>query len=207
MAPDRVAIAAAVAASAGDLLLLLAANAGRPEAGALPAPSEGLLVLGHYLGALAIPLYALGYRQVARGLAPGSPRIARWVFGLGAYAAALGGTVHGLTALLISTERRAGAPPTDPLAFVAHAGPFLLPLSTLALAALLTGSILYAVAVLRGGTAFPAWMAAANPALLVALVSLLAWPSPLLRAFVVPAAPNLVHVIFFGLVARMTMRL
>jgi hypothetical protein len=201
-----VACVAAAVASAGDLLLLLAANAGRPEAGALPPPSEGVLVLGHYLGVLAIPLYALGYRQVAAALATGSPRIARWVFGLGAYGSALGGSVHGLTALLISTQRRTDTPLADPLAFVAHAGPYLLPLATLVMATLLAGSILYTVAVLRGGTALPSWMAAASPALLVAILGTLAWPSLALRSFVVPAAPNLAHVIFFALVARATMR-
>jgi hypothetical protein len=201
-----VACVAAAVASAGDLLLLLAANAGRPEAGALPPPSEGVLVLGHYLGVLAIPVYALGYRQVAAVLAPGSPRIARWVFGLGAYGSALGGSVHGLTALLISTQRRTDTPLADPLAFVAHAGPYLLPLATLVMATLLAGSILYTVAVLRGGTALPPWMAAASPALLVAILGTLAWPSLALRSFVVPAAPNLAHVIFFALVARATMR-
>ena len=50
---------AALAASAGDLLLLWVASAGRTELG-LPAPLPGALLAGHLLGVFAIPLYGVG---------------------------------------------------------------------------------------------------------------------------------------------------
>jgi hypothetical protein len=63
-----VSLVAAIAATAGDLLLLAASNAGRPGFEWLPAPSEPALWIGTYLGVLAIPCYGLGYREVARRL-------------------------------------------------------------------------------------------------------------------------------------------
>jgi hypothetical protein len=50
-----VAALAAAAATAGDLLLLWAGNAARPEL-ALPRPPAGVLRVGMWLGTLAMPL-------------------------------------------------------------------------------------------------------------------------------------------------------
>ena len=94
------AVAAALAATAGDLLLLWVANAARPELHLAPPP-PGALVAGYYLGVLAIPLYGLGYWEVAQGLAPAGERAARAVFLLGLSGGALGGVVHGVTGLVI----------------------------------------------------------------------------------------------------------
>jgi hypothetical protein len=65
----------------------------------------------------------------------------------------------------------------------------------------LIGSVLYAAAVLRGGTAYPRWMALVNPLLLVMATSALAAASPTLEAFLLPAGPNVVHVVFFAAAA------
>jgi uncharacterized protein DUF6796 len=198
----RLAAAAALVASAGDLLLLWTANTERPELGFFPPPPDGVTVAGAWLGVLAIPLYALGYRAAACALAPASARAARWVGGLGAYTAAIGAAVHGITAVLVANARHAGVPPTDPLAFVAQSGPYLVPFWVIGTVATIAGSAIFAATVLGGRTALPRWMAAANPALLILVVGTLAAPSAWLRAFLVPAAPNLVHVLFFLLVAR-----
>jgi hypothetical protein len=177
-------------------------NAARPEFAHLPTPSEGVLVAGLYLGTLAIPLYGLGYWQVAEGLAPADPRAARWIFGLGAFGGALGGAVHAMTGLVIHFERLRGAAGADPLAVVATYGVFLVPLWGLIGALTLAGSVLYTRAVLRGGTAYPRWMAATSPVALVVLTSLAGLLTPGLRAFLLPAGPNLSHVLFFALASR-----
>ena len=188
----------ALAASAGDLLLLWVASAGRSELG-LPAPPAGALLAGHLLGVFAIPLYGFGYWGVARGIAAAHRRAARFVFVTGALGGAYGGAVHGITGMAGQLERAAGVAPGDPLAFVARLGAFLVPLWIGLALAIAAGSLVFAVAVTRGPSAFPRWMAFANPLALVLLAALLGAPTPIGRALLVPAAPNLAHVWFFAL--------
>lgn len=190
---------AAVIATAGDLLLLRAAT----EAGATPPqpdmPALRRLLLGHYLGVLAIPLYALGYWQISRAIAPAGEGRARWMLYVGAYAAAIGGAVHGITALAIAASPAASRAASDPMVVLAPFADFLLPLwgvlGTLALA----GSVLFAGAVRTGRTPFPASCAWINPATLVVAIAVGAAALPVLRPVVLPAGPNLAHIVFFGL--------
>jgi hypothetical protein len=190
------AIVAALLATCGDLLLLWVTNAARPDL-ALPHPPRGALAIGTYLGVLAIPLFGVGYWHAAAGLAPGSPRAARLVFLLGAYGGAVGGVVHGLTGLIIHIERHAGTPVVDPFTALTPYRPYLLPLWGLLTVFLVVGSVLYALAITRRRTVYPRWMALLNPVLIVVALSAVGSTSPVLRAFLVPAGPNVAHVIFF----------
>jgi hypothetical protein len=189
---------AALVASAGDLLLLWFANAGRRELG-LPAPPDGALLTGHQLGVFAIPLYGVGYWGVSRAIGAAHGRAARFVFVAGALGGAYGGVVHGITGVAEQLERAAGIAPGDPMAFVARLGAFLVPLWIGIAVAIAAGSTVFAVAVARGDTALPRWMALANPLALVLLAGLLGAPTSIGRALLVPAAPNLAHIWFFAL--------
>jgi hypothetical protein len=195
---------AALAASLGDLLLLWVANAGRIELG-LPAPPDGALLIGHQLGVFAIPLYGVGYWGVSRAIGAAHRRAARFVFVTGALGGAYGGVVHGMTGMAEQLERAAGIEPGDPMAFVARLGAFLVPLWIGIAIAITAGSGVFAVAVARGDTALPRWMALASPFALVLLAALLGVPTPIGRALLVPTAPNLAHVWFFAL-AGLSMR-
>ncbi|HXJ32906.1 MAG TPA: hypothetical protein VMS22_02620 [Candidatus Eisenbacteria bacterium] len=75
-------VVAAIAASVGDLLLLLASNAARPDLAWLPRPSGTALLAGTYLGVVAIPVYGIGYRGVAARFSsvPAAPNLAHVVF-------------------------------------------------------------------------------------------------------------------------------
>ena len=192
----RLAAGAALLATLGDGLLLAVASARRA---ALPTPPGPTLALGHFLGVLAIPLYALGYWHVGRVLAVLAPARGRAVCVLGALGAALGAVVHGMTALLVGLE--APGESADPTQVVLAGGSLLLPLWGILAALLLAGSALYAATVAGGRSTHPRWMAACNPALLVAATVAFAQTSPWLAAFLAPAAPNLAHVVFFGLCA------
>jgi hypothetical protein len=180
--------------------LLWVANAPRPEL-ALPPPPDGALFVGFLLGVLGIPLYGLGYRRVASGLAPAGATAARAFLLLGAYGGALGGAVHGMTALAIAADRAAGMPPTDPIACVGRYGLYLFPLWGLLALLLLAGAALYTALVLRGDTIYARWMAALNPIVLLVLVGTVGTATPTLGAFLVPAAPNVAHVLFFAITA------
>ena len=191
------ALVGAVAASAGDLALLWVGWAQDGRLGIAAAPA-GTLLLGHYLGVFGIPLYALGYAALADGIRDAAPAAARSLRLLGAVGSVLGAVVHGLTGALTHAAIRTGAStaPSDLLAIPEAA--FLLPLWVIVALALATGSVVFAAAVRRGGTRFPRWMALCNPFVATVAIVVLATPFPTLAGFVVPAAPNLAHVVVFA---------
>ena len=97
-----------------------------------------------------------------------------------------------LTSLLFEPKERAGV--VTLLPFAAH----IVPLWVLVAAALLAGSILFAIPVLRGESVYRRWMALASPAVLVAVIAAGASVSAWSRTLIAPASPNLAHVLFFA---------
>ena len=195
------AIAAAVA-SVGDLMMLYVANSARPELGLAAAPRISLWI-GALLGVVAIPCYALGYRGVASLVLPRFPSHARIIAGTGAFGSLLGAVIHGATALFIRDVFASGAVAQDPTAAVAES-PLLLTMWGAAAVLVLVGSAAFALAAQRGVPRIPRAFAWLNPALLTVLLALLGATSVLGQAFLVPAAPNLAHFVFFAACARAT---
>jgi hypothetical protein len=189
---------AAAAATAGDGVLLRA-GAGAPVA-------ANVLVAGSLAGVLGIPLYALGYRAIAAACP--SPLAGALVARGGAVAGVVGGAIHGMTGLGVHLDRLAGVTPLTPADFVARHGAFLLPLWGLAALATVLASAAIVWSRLAGDTRVPATVAVCTPAVVtmalvgVAFVHPVPWATDLLA----PAAPNLAHVVFFG-VAALTRRL
>jgi hypothetical protein len=196
-------VTAALVGTIGDLLLLATSNASRPGFEWLPPASEAALLVGTYLGLLAIPLYGIGYRDVAaRFDAP----YRRPLTALGIAGGVLGGTTHALTGLAIHVELRGGTGGVDPVTMIARYGSYLLPLWALIAAMVLAGAGIYAVGVLGGRSALPRWAAIANPLVLTVGIVLLGATSAIGQGFLVPAAPNLAHVVFFAVASAMPRR-
>jgi len=202
----RLAVAsiAAVVASIGDLLMLAVANTGRPEL-RLAAVPPVVLWVGALLGVVAIPFYALGYGHAARLIAQPFPGYARVVAGAGSLGALLGAVIHGYTALFVRDALASGAPAGDPLAAIGNAPPLA---AAWALATLLivAASVAFALAVRHGVPGVPRALALAIPAVVTVAIALVGGATLLGRAFLVPAAPNLAHVVFFAACARATQR-
>jgi hypothetical protein len=190
-------LAGAIAASVGDLALLWVAWAADGRFG-FASPPAGTLLAGHYLGILGIPLYGLGYRALARGIRAAAPRAARAVALLGAVGSVVGAVVHGLTGALTATALRTGAVTApDAMAAIPEAA-LLLPLWAIVAVVLALGSAVFATVVGQGGTRFPRACAVCNPLLATLVIAMLAAPFPVTAAFIVPAAPNLAHVVVFA---------
>lgn len=204
MAQLRVALAvacgAAVVASAGDLLLLWVAAATLPAL-ELPSPPSWALRAGLFAGVLAIPFYGLGYAALARMLAASEGAAAGPIRSAGVYAGALGSAIHGITATALSADVSAPGASIDPLSLVGRWGAILVPLWLLATALVVVASWLWARAAWRGTAGVPRWAAVFNPALGTLVVACAGAATPLLRALLLPAAPNLAHVAFFGVTA------
>jgi hypothetical protein len=194
-----IAVLAAVAATLGDLLLLATSNAPRPGFEWLPPASEAWLLVGTYVGVVAIPCYALGYRAIAARF---EPPYRGWIATLGTAGAVLGGTTHGLTGLAIHVEQSGGMGGLDPITLVARYGAYLLPLWAVIAVATIAGSLVFVAGIVAGRSALPHAASLANPALVTFLLVLLGATSPVGQAFLVPAAPNVAHVVFFALVGR-----
>ena len=194
-----VATLAAVLASAGDLLLLAVANGIDPALAAGGTLRPAALVAGYYLGVLAIPLYALGYWHVGRRLPLPYRRV---VTVLGACGAVVGATIHGVTGMAIATLQvptaAGGVEALRPLAA------YLAPLWTIIALATLVGSAAFVLPVVRGESTYPRWLALANPIVVMVAICACAAVSPTAATLLVPASPNLAHVLFFALTASKT---
>ena len=193
----RVAAIAALLASAGDLLLLWAANASRPEL-ALPASPQHGLLLGGLLGVLGIPLYGLGYGALAQSLTGASDTARRWIVWCAWSLALVGAAIHGLTTRMIAAALESGAPGGDPLATVAASGALLVGLWALATILLIAACLPLSIALARGRSTLPRWLGLANPLVWMLLLGSAGLATEPLRAFLTPAAPNLAHALFFA---------
>jgi len=178
------AIAAAIAASSGDLLMLWVGNSLRPELG-LARPPAFALPVGGALGVVAIRMYGLGYAAVARASG------ARVVFLCGAAGALIGAAIHGLTWLAIRAGLESGAAAAPPLEAVAGSG------ALVALWALAAALVVIASATLAASRALPRTVRWLNPAAVTLAFVAMGMPSEWGRSFLAPAAPNLAHVVFF----------
>ena len=187
-----IASGAAVVATLGDLLLLWVGNSQRPELD-LPRPFGLALPLGALLGVCAIPLYALGYRAVARAMGPGARALARVTLLCGGAAAVIGALIHGLTALTIRAGIESGAVAAPPMEAVAASGAGLV-------TAWIAASLLFLCASIAVFTsrALPRSVAWLNPLSVTIALVLAGFPWEWGRSFLVPAAPNFAHVVFFS---------
>lgn len=191
------ACAAAVAATMGDFALLYVVNARRPELGLAPAPGSTLAV-GGWLGALAIPLYGLGYRSAAALVPRSRARAVAVVTWGGVLAGLIGGAIHALTTRAIAFDIAGDAPPLEPLAALAGS-PLIVGLWAVVTVLALVVSAAFALGVkTRRGIGTIGWMNPAFLTVVIAAIGVVALSPEISRSFFVPAAPNLAHVCFFA---------
>lgn len=161
------------------------------------------LGFGHFLGSLAAPLYLAGYAHIYLGLRPAPPALRWGVAVLGAYGMTLGAIWYGGRidlALLVHARASADAHADALLApllaaLAAHNEP-LIQVTRIAVG---LASLAWIVAVARGWSLYPRWMALCSPALWLALVFALWWCLPAIGNWLLPAAMNVAHALFFAL--------
>lgn len=191
-----IASVAAVTATGGDFMLLLVGNSMRSDS-QLQQPPAIVLTLGGLLGCLSIPLYALGYAALARVIGSTKPVPARIIRIGGIVFAALGAFIHGLTWLTIRDSAPSGSGSTTPLDAIAATGGLLLDAWIVASVLLLIVAIAIAWSGLVRPRAISVWPALFNPVVITLLIGASGAATEFGRSFLVPAAPNLAHIVFF----------
>jgi hypothetical protein len=185
---------AAVIASLCDLIMLSVVIMPPDELGAAP---NLLLGVSGIFGSAAIPVYVMGYWAVARSLDPMYSRLRRTIEVSGVIIAVVGGIIHATTAVFIYQEQSSGG--VWAVEDALRSGPFLPALWTLAMAASLfaTGAII--LSLFSGRWSLPRVVAVFNPVVVTALVigGAVAGGSERVAEFLVPAAPNVAHMVFF----------
>ncbi len=209
-AAGLLACGAALACVVGDLALQYTANRGDLFASDyryLAGIPEWRLLLGHYVGVLALPLQLAGIWLMYQALLPAGRRLALAVGLGGAYAVAAGPGLHstfGILALVVQARAHAATAVQVVLASILQrADPFVSPLGAVILTVMLLTYLGYTLVVGFRRTRLPRWMALCNPLTFLAVGGLLSLAIPAVALVVVPAGLNLTHLCFYALLTGM----
>lgn len=185
---------AAIVASVCDLMMLSVVLV--PPADLWAAPNL-MLGVSAVFGAISIPFYAIGYGALARCLDSANSGLRRTITTSGMIVGGVGGLIHAITAILIFQKQssRGVWAVEDAL----RSGPLLPGLWAMATLASIVATSAIVFAKLSGRASLPPIVVALNPVVVTVLVivGMLGGGSERLAAFVVPAAPNLAHGVFF----------
>lgn len=167
--------------------------------------SETRLSYGHFFSVLAAPFYLIGYWHLGQMFVRGGSIKSGWFITLfGSYAfvvgtAWLGGRVYlAFTAQAIASAgsgESAQMLTTLLATFSEHNEPLVNALRL----AMLVISLLWVVLISQGKTLYPRWVAIFSPImLLITIFVIYFYISPVLGAWLLPAAMNVVHVVIFA---------
>ncbi len=173
--------------------------------------SQWRLTVGHFLGVLMAPLYLIGYWHVGQMLRPAGRWISASVFGLGIYAFVignvwLGGRVN--LALVVKARETATTDQAPMLSQLlqdisAHNEPFINIVRVL----ILIVSLLMAWGILTGRSYYPRWVIAFLPIILLIMIFVSYVTIPSIGGYLLPAAMNIAHFIFFAISTMIASRL
>ncbi len=158
------------------------------------------LTTGHFLAVIGLPFYFAGYIHIYRMLKSGNETLARIVLAVGFVAFAVGGIwigsrasigniVHLKDTIDASTYQNLLAHYTNHMEVLVQA--LRIVIATL--------SVVFAIAILKGGTDYNKWMAIFNPIVILILLVVLGKLLPSLGKHMLPILMNVTHFILFAL--------
>lgn len=161
---------------------------------------EANLIKGHFLAVLGVPFYFIGYYHIYKMLERGSVKLASIVFGLGILAFTVGGfwiTSRAFLGTIVHLQNE-----IDGEVYSTILDNYTLISESLVQALrviILSLSIFFTIAILKGGTYYKKWMAIFNPIVLLISVFTFYYFFPKEGVFIAPIAMNVVHFIVFSL--------
>lgn len=160
--------------------------------------SPNRLTLGHFILIPFIPFYIFGYWHIYQALRTGSKNLAFAVLTLGIFAFVIGGIWVGSRAnlgVMIQSLHEANVPDLEKKLIDSYEL-YMENLVQILRVIILTLSICFVWAILKGGTRYPKWMALFNPILLLLIVFALFFFARPVGQYLLPTAMNVAH---FGL--------
>ena len=158
------------------------------------------LTTGHFLAVIGLPFYFAGYIHIYRMLRSGNEFLARLVLAIGFVAFAVGGIWIGSRASIGNIiHLKDVIEPSIYQNLLAHYTEHMEVLVEVLRVVIVLLSIVFVIAILKGGTYYKKWMAIFNPIVILVLVfSTLFWAEGLAK-HLAPIAMNVTHFILFGL--------
>ncbi len=158
------------------------------------------LTIGHFLAVVGLPCYFAGYLHIYQMLRPGNETLARITLGIGFIAFAVGGIWIGSRAsignIIHLKESMDTTAYQNLLDHYTNHMEILVQALRIVIALL---SVVFVIAILKGGTYYKKWMAIFNPIIILLFVfSTLFWAKPLSK-HLAPIAMNVTHFILFTL--------
>lgn len=164
--------------------------------------SPARLTWGHFIGVLAAPLYLVGYWHIAQMLRPVGRWLSTAVFGFGVYAFVIGDVwLGGRVNLALTVQAREAASDAVKPLFSTLLGELSAhnePLINVVRVLVLIVSLLLIYGIVSGRSPYPRWLVAFTPIVVLIAVFLLYAMAPVLGVYVLPAAMNIAHVVFFA---------
>jgi hypothetical protein len=169
------------------------------------------LTFGHFLAVLFAPIYLVGYWHVAAMLRPAGKWISAAVLIIGGYAFAIGNVwLGGRVNLALVVQARDGAGDDTQAvlsALLADASAHNEPLINIVRILVLLVSVLLAWGIMRGRSYYPRWVMLLSPVVLLAAIFATYAVAPAVGVYVLPAAMNVAHFVFFVVSAWVASRI
>lgn len=158
------------------------------------------MTLGHFFTVIGLPFYFAGYLHIYQMLKSGNQTLARMVLGIGFVAFAVGGIWIGSRASIgnivhLKDSINAEAYQNLLTHYTNHMEVLVQALRVIV--ALL--SIVFIVAILKGGTNYKKWMAFFSPIAILIVLALSGLAMPAIGQHTLPILMNITHFILFGL--------
>lgn len=158
------------------------------------------LTKGHFLAVAGLPFYFAGYIHIYRMLKSGNETLARIVLSIGFIAFAVGGIWIGSRASIGNVVHLQGEISTSTYQnLLAHYTDHMEVLVKALRIVIATLSVVFAIAIIKGGTYYKKWMAVFNPIVILLLLVFLGKFLPAIGKHMLPILMNVTHFILFAL--------
>ncbi len=158
------------------------------------------LTIGHFLSVIGLPFYFAGYIHIYRMLRSGNETLASMVLTFGFIAFAVGGIWIGSRSSIGNIVHLKESMDTIPyqnlLDHYTNHMEILVEALRIVIAAL---SVVFTIAILKGGTYYKKWMAIFSPIVILILLVLIGKIMPSIGKHMLPILMNVTHFILFSL--------
>lgn len=156
------------------------------------------LTAGHFLAVIGLPLYFAGYIHIYRMLKSGNETLARIVLAIGFIAFAVGGIwIGSRTTIGNIVHLKDVMNPSNYQNLLTHYTNHMEILVEVLRIVIASLSVVFAIAILKGGTYYQKWMAFFNPIVILILLVVLGKLIPSIGKHMLPILMNVTHFILF----------